>query len=344
MTMHVAPPPVDNLRRGPVPTFSVVIPAYQSASFIGNAIESVLAQTTPPLEIIVCNDGSTDDIQGALAPYGAHLTVIDQANGGEASAKNSGIRAASGDFVAILDADDVFLPRRLEALGRLASERPDLDILTTDSYLVVNGTRVRRCFTSEFRFAERSQRHAILRYNFLPFAAPRREAVIAAGGFDETLRNIPDWDLWLRMILDGARAGLVNDALAEYHLGGENVTSDRLRVHQGKMDTLQKARRRDDLTVEERRILDFEIESEQRQVNLWRAREYLRTHHPDARRACVGVLGTRNVGARAKFNAIAGLLAPRIAARALARRDEAGVEITAGLRVSPESGTRHTPT
>jgi glycosyltransferase involved in cell wall biosynthesis len=337
MTSYVTPAAPDDLALAPVPSFSVVIPAYQAATVVGDAIESVLAQTVQPCEIIVCNDGSTDDLHAALAPFMSRLRLIDKDNGGEASAKNAGIRAATGDFVAFLDADDVFLPRRLERLGGLASLRPDLDLLTTDSYLVVNGERVRNCYVPEFRFAASDQRAAILRYNFLPFVAVRREALIAVGGFDETLRNVPDWDLWLRMILAGSRAGLVDEALAEYRLHSTNVTSDRARVHRGKLETLEKTKRRLDLSEAELAIVEEGITEERRALALWDARDALRVQRPDARRACLRLLRTKGIGVGARMNATAGILAPRLASRVLERRDRAGVETTAGLRVKAPS-------
>jgi GT2 family glycosyltransferase len=337
MMSYVAPTAPDGLAPVPVPGFSVVIPAYQAATVVGDAVESVLAQTVQPCEIIICNDGSTDDLHDALAPFMSRIRVIDKENGGEASAKNAGIRAATGDFVAILDADDVFLPRRLEGLGELASLRPDLDLLTTDSYLVVNGVRVRNCYTEEFRFPASEQRAAILRYNFLPFAAARRTALIAMDGFDETLRNVPDWDLWLRMILAGARAGLVDEPLAEYRLGSTNVTSDRARVHLGKLETLEKAKRTFDLSEEDRAVVEAGIEEERRALALWGARDALRVGGPAARRACLRLLRTKGVGIRARLNAAAGILAPRTASRVLERRDRAGIETTAGLRVNVQT-------
>lgn len=342
MTRYVAPPPLEGSVPVPPPTFSVVIPAYQAATVIGDAIESVLAQTVQPGEIIVCDDGSTDDLRGTLLPFETCIRIIEKANGGEASAKNSGIRAATGDFIAILDADDVFLPRRLEALGELASARPDLDLLTTDSYLVVNGARVRRCYTDDFVFPAEDQRTAILQYNFLPFAAVRREAILAAGGFDEHLRNVPDWDVWLRMILLGARAGLVDEPLAEYRLGATNVTSDRARVHRGKLETLEKVRAHPGLSGAERQLVEGGISDERCQLALWNARDELRVRAPGARKACLALVRTRGVGVRAKFNAIAGIVAPAAASRLLERRRRAGVEITAGLRIVAPSSRRST--
>jgi glycosyltransferase involved in cell wall biosynthesis len=117
-----APPPAGPVARAAPPTFSVAIAAYQAADVVGEAIESALAQTVPPHEVVVCDDGSTDDLDRALEPYRDRIVLLRQRNRGEAAAKNAAARAASGDFVAILDADDVYLPERLEALGRLAAE------------------------------------------------------------------------------------------------------------------------------------------------------------------------------------------------------------------------------
>src|SRR5215212_948346 len=98
------------------PSFSVIIAAHQAAPFIADALASVARQTLPPLETIVCDDGSTDDLAGALAPYAETVVLIRQPHRGVGAAKDTAARAASGDFVAVLDADDIFLPRRLEAL------------------------------------------------------------------------------------------------------------------------------------------------------------------------------------------------------------------------------------
>ncbi|HEX3110532.1 MAG TPA: glycosyltransferase family A protein, partial [Thermoanaerobaculia bacterium] len=93
---------------------SVVIPSYNYARYLGEAIDSALGQTLPPLEVIVVDDGSTDDTPAVLAAYGDRIRVLRQKNAGVAVARNSGIAAARGECVAFLDADDVWLPRKLE--------------------------------------------------------------------------------------------------------------------------------------------------------------------------------------------------------------------------------------
>ena len=89
---------------------SVIIPAYQSASTIINAIESILAQIIPVTEIIVIDDGSTDNLGKVLENYQGKIILLKQVNRGAASARNNGIKHATGDIIAFLDADDLWLP------------------------------------------------------------------------------------------------------------------------------------------------------------------------------------------------------------------------------------------
>ncbi len=91
---------------------SVVIPAYNAAAFLAETLASVFAQTVPPAEIIVVDDGSTDDTAGIARNLGA--TVISRANGGISAARNTGVRAARSEYLALLDADDLWMPEKLE--------------------------------------------------------------------------------------------------------------------------------------------------------------------------------------------------------------------------------------
>ena len=198
----LAPAPEPGLQPGPVPTFSVVIPAYQAADTVGEAVASVFAQTVAPEELIVVNDGSTDDIEGALAPYRERITLISKENGGRASALNLGVGEANGEYVSFLDADDAYQPERIEALGALASMRPDLDLLVTDASLEVEGRIVGR-FCAETPFAVEDQRLAILDRCFIVCPCVRRARLLDVGGFYEAFRFSEDWDCWIRLIMRG---------------------------------------------------------------------------------------------------------------------------------------------
>ena len=157
----LAPTPLIPVEAGSEPTVSVLIPSYQAAGTVGAAVASALAQTSPPHEVIVCDDGSTDDTESALAGYRDRITLLRKENGGGASALNHAAQAATGELVAILDSDDVYDPRRLEAIRALAAERPDLDIIATDAWLERDGERAGRYFEVN-PFDVEDQRSSIL--------------------------------------------------------------------------------------------------------------------------------------------------------------------------------------
>ena len=108
------------------PTVSVVIPAYNAAWCVHKAIDSVLAQDFRDLEVVVVNDGSTDDTMAVLRRYGDSIQVVSQSNGGMSSARNAGIRASRGEFLAFLDSDDWWLPGKLRGQVELLRNRPEL--------------------------------------------------------------------------------------------------------------------------------------------------------------------------------------------------------------------------
>ncbi len=110
---------------------SVIIPVYQSAATIGRAIESVLQQSAPAREIIIIDDGSTDDLDSALAPFRDNIIFIRKSNSGAADARNMGIARARGDFIALLDADDMWLPSKLERQLDVFERWPEVGIVST---------------------------------------------------------------------------------------------------------------------------------------------------------------------------------------------------------------------
>jgi glycosyltransferase involved in cell wall biosynthesis len=255
----LAPTPVDRIDRASIPTFSILIATYQAASSVGEAVASALAQTRPALEVIVADDGSTDDLEGALAPYRDRIRLLRKPNAGAASALNYAARVAQGEFLAILDADDAYHPRRLQALGDLAAARPDLDIITTDAYYEVEGRIVGRVNRAT-PFVTDDQRSAILRSCFVGgWPAVRRSRILAAGGWEESLRIGYDWDCWLRLILDGAGAGLVDEPLMSYRLHAGSLTSNRTASLHARVLLLERAKDHPSLTRRERRILSASI-------------------------------------------------------------------------------------
>jgi glycosyltransferase involved in cell wall biosynthesis len=114
-----------------VPLVSCIIPAYNSERYLAEALDSVLAQTHRPLQVIVVDDGSTDGTAALAARYGEAITLLRQPNRGVASARNCGLRRATGEFVAYLDADDLWHPEKLTRQLARFQERPEIDLSVT---------------------------------------------------------------------------------------------------------------------------------------------------------------------------------------------------------------------
>jgi hypothetical protein len=209
------------------PSFAIVITAYEAAGTIAAAVSSALAQTRQAEEVIVVDDGSNDDLAGALAPYMDRIELVRRENGGGAAARNTGAEAARSDFMAVLDADDAYHPRRLEVIAALAAERPQLDLLTTDARLLANG-KPAGTFGTFTPFVWENQRTAIFWTCFVGgWPAIRLSRLEAIGGFDEQMRIAYDWDCWLRCILDGAGAGFVDEPYYDYVLHQGSLSASR---------------------------------------------------------------------------------------------------------------------
>jgi hypothetical protein len=305
---------------GPPPTFSVAIPAHDAAETIVEAVESVLAQTLPPLEVIVVDDGSTDGTAAMLEPYSDRIRYVRQEQGGAASARNAALRIASGDFFALLDADDAYLPERLEALAALAAARPDLDLLCTDLAYVVDGHTVGR-FGETCPFEVDDQRTAILERCFCAVPAVRRAALVEVGGFDESIRTADDWDAAIRLIHGGSAAGLVDQPLYRYRIHGASLTADRIGTLRERIDMLERIGRAQPLNERERAGLARSLSHQRTSLALAEAEVAVRTRSADARRLALAAARSPGSRLRHRLVACAAVLAPLVVARGLERRD-----------------------
>jgi hypothetical protein len=313
-------PPGDVVCTAERPSFSVIIPAYEAADTIGAAVASALQQTVPPVEVIVCDDGSTDDLKRGLEPYGDHVQLLRKEHGGAASARNRGIRAASGEFAVTLDSDDALLPEYLEALSELAATRPDLDLLSTDVFFEVEGATVGR-FYERNPFPTDDQRTAILHGCFVGWPAARRKRLLAAGGFDESLRIAHDWDAWLRLILDGARAGLVMEPLQRYRLRSGSLTAARGASLRERVAVLDKAARNPSLRPSERGALAAARVAANGRALVAETREAVLERRPGARGRGLRLAVAPGLGLRTRLLGVGAALSPGIAGHLLARRE-----------------------
>lgn len=178
-------------------TVSVIIPAFNYGAFVSDAVESALAQTRPPLEIIVVDDGSTDDTPQRLARYirDGRIRYIRQVNRGLPSARNSGIRYARGEWVAFLDADDLWHRRLLELYVSAAQRHPDASVVGSPPSrampeLLPAEPRVGDISVNDFLTSTPITGSSVM---------VRRERFAQVGGFDETLTSVEDRDMWLRL-------------------------------------------------------------------------------------------------------------------------------------------------
>jgi glycosyltransferase involved in cell wall biosynthesis len=307
-----------------VPSFSVVIACYQAADTIGEALESAFAQTVPPREVIVSDDGSTDDLDAALAPFRERIVLLrSDRNRGVGAAKNEAFRVAGGDFVVILDADDVFYRQRLEALGRLSATRPDLDVLTTNADLDVDGRVVGRYYPLVARFPVVEQRQGVLADDSAVFgaAAIRRTRLLDLGGFDPDLSHGADWECWMRLALDGSLFGLVNEPLYRYRMRPTSMTADRAQAWRTNLPVLEQTLRDPRATAEDRNTLRDAHAHYLRLALLTEAEQALRSRSRAARHRSWAVATGHGFGPPTRVKAVFAAVFPRTTARLLERRE-----------------------
>jgi glycosyltransferase involved in cell wall biosynthesis len=185
-------------------TVSVVIPTHNRAAMVAEAFRSVVAQTFRDVEIIVVDDGSTDDTERALAAAGfdARSRYLRQEHAGVAAARNRGVAASSGEWIAFLDSDDLWLPEKLARQAAFVAAHPAVAACQTDEIWIRDGVRV-----NPHRRHLKPSGDIFLRSLELCLVSPsavlvRRTTFERAGGFDEGLAACEDYDLWLRIAVD----------------------------------------------------------------------------------------------------------------------------------------------
>jgi glycosyltransferase involved in cell wall biosynthesis len=199
------------------PLVTVLIPTYNCATYIRTAIDSALAQTYPAVEIIVIDDGSTDETQAILQSYKDKIHIIKQSNQGAATARNAGLAIAQGEYIATLDADDSWLPERLEKMVKFMQNSP-CDIVLTNFYLVNEANQYIKIYFNPNFSPPKKQYQALLRTP-LPFVMMlARTKLIKALNYDETLVIAEDYDLYLRALQNGACWGYLSEPLANYRM------------------------------------------------------------------------------------------------------------------------------
>ena len=239
------------------PVVSIIIPAYNVANYIGEAIQSVLQQEFDSYEIVIINDGSTDtpELERVLAPFKDQIVYLKQENGGIAAARNAGLRVARGEYVALLDSDDVWFPFKLTH---------QLEYLKANSYDMVYGDAVLfgeskwkegTTFMDNVPSIGKVSLESLLDLRatiVVSTVVVRKDLLIRSGGFDESDRNIPeDFDAWLRLAQLGARIGYERKVVAKYRYRSDSASAQHVRLHEGALRVLRKTRKTMQLTSRE---------------------------------------------------------------------------------------------
>ena len=210
------------------PRISVVIPAYNCAPYVGQAVESVLNQTYSSFEIIVIDDGSQDNTREALQPYSQQIRYIYQNNQGVSVARNHGIQLARGKFIAFLDADDIFLPDKLETQLTLFEAQPELGIVHSGWRRINQEGEPLKDFTP-WDYAPELNLETWLRWKPLGTMGTflfRRDWLLKVEGFEPGLRHAEDVDLVLRMALLGCQSAWLRQSTVCYRQHDQNTMRD----------------------------------------------------------------------------------------------------------------------
>lgn len=249
-----------------MPNVSVIIPAYNAEAFIADTVRSVLAQTYQDLEVIVVDDGSKDGTLAALEQFGGRVRVHTQANGGVAKARNTGVSLATGTYIAFLDADDLWLPHKLEQQLFHSSApmtftdrfnigaRGDLPEIQSE-VTAMHGGDVFVQLLREGNFITNTS------------VVMRRALFEKMGGFYTGLNGTEDWDLWIR-VAEHHEIGFVPEPLVRYRFHAGGISRNFIKMGRERVQVIQRA-----LALERGRTLDWRT---RRQIwaETWRTNAY----------------------------------------------------------------------
>lgn len=265
------------------PKVSVVMPAYNVAPYIGETLDSVFAQTFPDYEVIIVNDGSPDtvELERVLGPYMGRIRYFKQSNLGAGAARNEGVRAARGEFIAFLDSDDLWLPTYLEQQLELILEN-HFDLVCADAMHFGDTPLAGKTYMEAFMATAPD----IGQVTFLGLLSDeqslitsgivaRRAHIIQVGLFDEGLRNSQDFDLWLRLVRYGARSGYQRRLLLRYRCHENSLSGDEVNRTARQLRVYDKIESSFDLTPAERPAVLSAIETRRASLEFELGKHYL---------------------------------------------------------------------
>jgi glycosyltransferase involved in cell wall biosynthesis len=243
----------------PHPLVSVVIPAYQCAQYIAQALDSVLAQSYTNFEILVVNDGSPDttELEAALQPYQDRIRYIEQPNRGPAAARNHGVLESLGKYVAFLDADDYWGSDHLAKQMAQFQQDHALELVYCDSVLIKGSAPVGRAFASQPQSPHVTFNSLLVEDCAIATSTTvvSREAILRAGGFDENFVRCEDFEMWLRLAFAGTRMAYHPDADVYHRVSETSLSADRWSMKKDRIRVYQKVVESLPVSNEQRRVV-----------------------------------------------------------------------------------------
>ncbi len=300
-----------------MPAVSVITPAYNVAPFIRATLDSVLAQTFQDWEVVVVDDGSTDESATIAAEYASReprVRLLRQENRGLAGARNTALQAARGDFLTLLDSDDIWEPGFLAAQLAIFEQYPDTGLVTGSARLFggpfdgrlarpeVPGAPV---VTLEEMIADETAIFIMTTF--------RRQVVESIGVFDAAKRRSEDWDYWLRAVQAGFVMRRNTQPLARYRVRDGSLSSDRRAMLKEMLHTLRKAHAATAIASAARRAAETQIARFERELLLEEAKAALDRGDTQNARASLETLSANGGGAIVAFTAWLAAYAPAAA-------------------------------
>ncbi len=269
-----------NTRVGKKPKVSVIMPVYNTAQYIVEALDSAFAQTFDNFEVIVINDQSPDTevLERILAPYQNRIVYIKHENRGLAGARNTGIRQSRGEFLAFLDSDDCWFPNYLESQLNLLEQTPSLDVLYSDALHFGDSVHSGKTFMQTYSSNGPVTLESLIREDcqvIVSCTVARRQAVVDAGLFDEKFTRCEDFDLWLRILRIGGQMGYQREVLGKYRSRPDSLSRDTIKVLQALLEVYKKTEKWLELAHETQILIQNRTRQIQANLDLESGRVFL---------------------------------------------------------------------
>lgn len=227
---------------------SIIIPAYNVGKYIAQTLDSILAQTYKNIEVIVVDDGATDNTKEIIEKYiknKSFIKLISQKNKGLAGARNTGLKHAAGEYICIFDSDDIMLPNKIEKQVEFLEEHQECDLAYSNIYHFIDNNPNKTYLWKLPQYSLNAYRNLLLHGNYInPNSVLFRRSVYDKyGGFDESIRSAEDWDYWLKISYNKIKFGYLPDFLTMYRMRDNNLSADRVTMYSTALSVLEKQKK-----------------------------------------------------------------------------------------------------